>query len=698
MENKVKVKQEPVDYAEHVQSLLANAKSAYNNRFDAEIAGEAPNGYKRKLISDINDNRYGKKMRLLDADEQDKAERYETRLSSRSGGQIKNGSDTPNLPCLLCDEEFKSENERMLHVTLVHKSKSNANKRTGMRIARHTCQICFARFRTLRDFFTHTAGHAQDPGLSTMQRDISDKLAKNTLQQFLMNSVSSAGRDMLHPTFKCDCCDAIFTNRDSYAMHVMMRVKDDCTNSVNSAKKSNIWLDSTDSYSGSTSKPASNSPTKTDHMTGQDLNQAYYIDVTNLADKDEYLQSVLDTTNHKEKPENELNTSYGKKKCAICSKAFADQDSLAMHVMSNHAEEIPSTTTEACKPIVTSEQKVNKQNYSIMYMHNFPSLTSRKGPLNVHGELLYCEYCGGIFTSRDSLAMHMLTHTAAEMRKNSVKIPVENIAYQSKAVLLNHSMNLQEGRKLSVESTNEKATKIVSTARSSQEHNGDSAMENGHSSSFDFGNWKRDAEKYQDIQKQSQSQMVNNRNENVFIHREQIPESYSPDDHKETKSQGRRMYRSLSLPDMSRIHSADIPRPRSTSNIGNENYVYILNDSLLDDNGDYGTTESRTGSNLTIKKSEQSAQPKADVTTEVQRNKSSETVATSADEVSDPYQFIHGLNRPIYVCKYCEIIFLNRTLYYLHKGLHNVNNPWQCNMCGKVCSNVHDFSAHVIHL
>ncbi|ESO91771.1 hypothetical protein LOTGIDRAFT_121808 [Lottia gigantea] len=48
-------------------------------------------------------------------------------------------------------------------------------------------------------------------------------------------------------------------------------------------------------------------------------------------------------------------------------------------------------------------------------------------------------------------------------------------------------------------------------------------------------------------------------------------------------------------------------------------------------------------------------------------------------------------------CQYCEIIYLDRTIYQLHMGLHNVNNPWQCNACGKVCENRLEFSSHVLH-
>ncbi|XP_059157579.1 uncharacterized protein LOC131941961 [Physella acuta] len=48
-------------------------------------------------------------------------------------------------------------------------------------------------------------------------------------------------------------------------------------------------------------------------------------------------------------------------------------------------------------------------------------------------------------------------------------------------------------------------------------------------------------------------------------------------------------------------------------------------------------------------------------------------------------------------CPHCEILFLDVTLFHLHMGLHNVNNPWQCNTCGLVCSGRLEFNTHVLH-
>ncbi|RUS84064.1 hypothetical protein EGW08_008176 [Elysia chlorotica] len=48
-------------------------------------------------------------------------------------------------------------------------------------------------------------------------------------------------------------------------------------------------------------------------------------------------------------------------------------------------------------------------------------------------------------------------------------------------------------------------------------------------------------------------------------------------------------------------------------------------------------------------------------------------------------------------CPHCEILFLDVTLFHLHMGLHNVNNPWQCNTCGLACSGRLEFNTHVLH-
>lgn len=74
-----------------------------------------------------------------------------------------------------------------------------------------------------------------------------------------------------------------------------------------------------------------------------------------------------------------------------------------------------------------------------------------------------------------------------------------------------------------------------------------------------------------------------------------------------------------------------------------------------------------------------------------------DTAFTGVGSSADILRELKGRLQDAMMCKHCDVIFLNRTLYHLHMGLHNVNNPWQCNICGRACNDVHDFTAHVIH-
>lgn len=63
----------------------------------------------------------------------------------------------------------------------------------------------------------------------------------------------------------------------------------------------------------------------------------------------------------------------------------------------------------------------------------------------------------------------------------------------------------------------------------------------------------------------------------------------------------------------------------------------------------------------------------------------------------DVLAFVEANRDGLMMCRHCNIIYSDQIVYYLHMGLHNLNNPWQCNLCGKVCSNAQQFSSHVIH-
>jgi len=53
--------------------------------------------------------------------------------------------------------------------------------------------------------------------------------------------------------------------------------------------------------------------------------------------------------------------------------------------------------------------------------------------------------------------------------------------------------------------------------------------------------------------------------------------------------------------------------------------------------------------------------------------------------------------QPVFLCRHCDIVYADKMLYVLHMGLHNVNNPWQCNICGTTCSGRQQFALHALH-
>lgn len=46
-------------------------------------------------------------------------------------------------------------------------------------------------------------------------------------------------------------------------------------------------------------------------------------------------------------------------------------------------------------------------------------------------------------------------------------------------------------------------------------------------------------------------------------------------------------------------------------------------------------------------------------------------------------------------CGYCNIVYPNQTLYFLHRGFHSESNPWRCNSCGHIAADLYDFNTHL---
>lgn len=669
--------------------------------------------------------------------------------------------------CLLCDDAFDTENELMYHLSVIHKHMPN-NRRQSSRFARHTCQICFARFRTLKDFFNHTSCHTSHPGLSPIDREISTRvsnsLSKNALQNYFLNAASGSGfRDLMQPSFKCDCCNTVFVNRDSYAMHVMMRVKNESCKMLNGCDPSMDMNVSSGgvSLNGDLSKsPGSNVGSqaedgriKADESSPPELHQAYYIDVTSSAEKDEYLQSVLakNATNVTASESFDVDSIRAAikngRKCVVCEERFDDQDSLAMHVMSRHSDGMTSSQSTVNSTQFNKTPSPPTPPRLMKYFTPFKLAHDRL--LTLHAEVLCCQYCGESFVNRDTLAMHVLTHMGDHRTSGNSSMTSESQHLNSKHhESIDSRLRGQNENSVapSIEINTDEPLDLASKKNLSSGSNSSEKENRGTSDmnvSIDLRMSREDTQTDAPIKETKTSHVeskfdspikdITQRNHvEVKLGKQNNGALEFPETAQESL-----WTRSASAPSMSVqafsgtseraastgclpsanqmagiatdyiFDARDMYRPRSASHCTQQTYdeMYETNVGEKTDKS-FKITVSQSEENLngSVVHSGDSLEgllgfKKPEVTPPTQSSQLVGCPSFMAADGKEPnLMSVLMKNKDLHMCKYCEIIFPNRTLYYLHMGLHNVNTPWQCNLCGKVCANVHDFNAHIIHL
>lgn len=48
----------------------------------------------------------------------------------------------------------------------------------------------------------------------------------------------------------------------------------------------------------------------------------------------------------------------------------------------------------------------------------------------------------------------------------------------------------------------------------------------------------------------------------------------------------------------------------------------------------------------------------------------------------------------LHSCQHCDVQFLDNILYTIHMGCHGYEHPFQCNICGHMCTDKYDFACH----
>ena len=71
---------------------------------------------------------------------------------------------------------------------------------------------------------------------------------------------------------------------------------------------------------------------------------------------------------------------------------------------------------------------------------------------------------------------------------------------------------------------------------------------------------------------------------------------------------------------------------------------------------------------------------------------SNSVLSITLDEILSRFEAQDKLFR----CNYCDIIFVERGMYFLHIALHG-NNPWQCSICHKIMQDKNEFTLHFVN-
>ncbi|XP_050408469.1 uncharacterized protein LOC126823591 [Patella vulgata] len=486
---------------------------------------------------------------------------------------------------------------------------------------KYECHICFAKFRSARAFRGHINAH----------RYSSDGQAAAFLPCSPFTGQFSPKSDQQNGTFKCDGCAKIFYSRDTYAMHMMLRAKNENC-SLAKSTLSQLTCD-----------------------VKEEKNERVKMNI----------EAILSSFGH-----SAWNTTMDMHKMTI-RKAFE--------------------------------------------YRNLPQESTRQ--LTPTSDALACTVCGEVMHSKDSLAMHMLFHARGDGEDDGQRnlLPMPPLAsttmrdYVNALALAGNKMqtarNLAAFHHAAINLTNENMAKF--DARSTEVRTPSKPI-------------------YEPVALVKRMEWSENENNKESTGRDSHGRSSSPSPVQSPKSspirhqllQNEPNHTPLSVCsseiDESRSDMGDVASHYSDAGLDNHERNNERRPKSLDSgikatklaekkyHGKYKNYQRIKMYHLLRKYSKQNLVRRQHLNQEQKKGEQSSASKSEGEplamdkgsEVPKEILAAHGASS---YCQYCKIIYLDKTLYQLHMGLHNVNNPWQCNACGKVCVNRLEFSSHVLH-
>ncbi|WAR03505.1 IKZF5-like protein [Mya arenaria] len=654
--------------------------------------------------------------------------------STPSDTELSPVSDSRNFTCLLCDIMCNSRQELRRHLKETHSTNSYGEISKGSVYAsapttnghlpravtgymnyRYTCSTCGAKFKSFRTYLTHSMSHKRSSPVLAAQMDAARMAAlfspgKQYLQEYLDEEEGYGG------TFTCEECKTVFVQRDAYAMHMMMRAMNEtCKSAKYHTTMNNNDDDITKSDVG-TLNIVPDTESEGLKRDGIVTAQRCLEDVTSSVDQDEYLKSVLERvcTSSASKRDKVIAAIEDGKVCSFCGYVYVDQDSLAMHVMSDHAEEMTSGVTSRATVLPSPIPTVSQIPTSVANSYLSWMAASQSLALG-----LICRYCNKAFASRDSLAMHVLSHAHLEgkmpehtqrAQKRQYYINDDNYTVNGKVPRLTNSVNNTKScPEIARETLYCSICKITFYAFSEYRWH----MEK-HAAKPISVNYKTDGTMQPRVDSPTPTETSDGehnwrtRRNSVSM----INQSLEMDS-------GTLPRRPVSVGDYSTHTLQSLQTDSTTGSIRNPNsktpdIKYVLsNVNSLSSNEQriiysvfgkdlglkaYNVNDNATDEPIQKQIAPQNRQDDIEVKTEGTRSGMASTDPKVKKGDDDRRACVQDGATDAPMCKYCEILFFNKAIYYLHMGLHNLNNPWQCNVCGNICKDAVDFAAHVIHM
>ena len=610
--------------------------------------------------------------------------------------------------CYVCDTYFPQCDSLVLHMATIHHQLNPQTQGLGNEKEWFVCPICLQKFSSKTSLVNHQRQHAN----KEKQNDYPCRVCgieyddSRQLRDHLISSRHLEMKVKIQSVFVCVDCRSIFANRDAYAMHMMMRAQNEI------CQVSDVTMKSLNG------QPNTIDQTIKSNKINEPAVLKWNIDKNNILS---YRMNAIQKTN-----------TFTCNKCMQC---FNTQDSLALHMMMHSQSEAPKYNVSRPSSVPVDKEII-------------------KHPLSSW----LCKICLTYCDSCDSLAMHMMmkhsnTETQSKLENNCENTdknmnpsiePRRSLAIIRPCSVDTAATALQNKKHLSEERNKRSRSVDDDEVLMRKKQLLESDVSNKYTSSLRPPSTTLKCSGclriFQDqIQWTNHIMKVLNMKDNYYCHKCNI--SFTNSEHffyhkrsiEHEVKQNEAKQSSCSICGWSNISTALVTHHVQTQHaiVNTTTEDCVQADPHLQEALTFIRSQDKKDQpiNLCNRLQRQAIESTTDIPIKLNKRKtfipskntmyspepsersysthspptqvpgpvSQSGISTSDNNDDDVVEFVLANASELQMCKHCNIIYMDKMLYQLHMGLHNLNDPWQCNMCGHKCKDLHTFTSHVLH-